>query len=232
MRFKGTAALFLAFIVLGGYVYFTEYRGKEERQKQAEAKKKVFQVQDKDITEVSLTFPDRAITGVKKGEKQWEITPPPGLEADSDEWEQLASNVPKIEREETVAQNVQDLAQFGLKDPAVKVAAKTKDGKTLEILFGAENPKKTYNYAKLPTGNDVFLSASNWARSFTKNVSDLRNKKVLEFETDDVDGVKITETAKEGAKELVAQKTGEDWNLKKPVETKADSGEIASFTSS
>jgi len=227
MRFKGTAALFLAFIVLGGYVYFTEFRGKEERQKQEQSKKKVFPVEEKDITEVSLIFPDRTITGVKKAEKQWEITSPAGLEADSDEWEQLASNVPKIEREDTVAQNVQDLAQFGLKDPAVKVVAKTKDGKTLEILFGAENPKKTFNYTKLPTGNDVFLSASNWARTFTKNVSDLRNKKVLEFEVDDIDNVKIVE----GTKELEAQKSGDEWQLKKPVDTKADSSEISSFTS-
>src|SRR5215510_869717 len=162
MRFKGTAALFLAFIVLGGYVYFTEYRGKEERQKQESAKKKVFQVEDKDITEVSLIYPDRTITGVKKGDKQWEITSPPGLEADSDEWEQLISNIPRIEREDTVAQNVQDVAQFGLKDPPVKLSAKTKDGKTLEIVFGNENPKKTYNYAKLPSSADVFLTASNW----------------------------------------------------------------------
>ena len=65
-----------------------------------------------------------------------------GIEADSDEWQQLASNIPQIEREDTVAQNAQDLTPFGLKDPAVKVSAKTKDGKTLEILFGAENPKR------------------------------------------------------------------------------------------
>src|SRR5215475_10782945 len=218
MRFKGTAALFLAFIVLGGYVYFTEVRGKEERQKQEQSKKKVFPVEEKDITEVSLIFPDRTITGVKKAEKQWEITSPTGLEADSDEWQQLASNVPKIEREDTVAQNVQDLAQFGLKDPAVKVTAKTKDGKSLEVLFGAENPKKTYNYAKLSGSNDIFLTGSNWAKSFTKNVSDLRNKKVLEFETEDIDNLKISE----GAKELEVQKSGEDWQLKKPIDTKAD----------
>jgi hypothetical protein len=233
MRFKGTAVLFLVFLVLGGYVYLTEFRGKEERQKQEQAKKKVFQVEDKNITEISLIYPDRTITGVKKGEKQWQITSPTGLEADSDEWEQLASNIPRIEREDTVADNAQqDLTPFGLKDPPVKLSAKTMDGKTLEIIFGSENPKKTYNYAKLPSGNDVFLTASNWAKTFTKNVSDLRNKKVLEFETDDIDGVKITEAAKEGTKELVAQKTGEDWNLKKPVETKADAGEISSFTSS
>ena len=202
MRFKGTFILLFLFAVLGGYVYFTEYRGKEERQKQEEAKKKVFSVEDKDITEISLIYPDRTITGVKKGEKQWQITSPAGLEADSDEWESLASNVPKIEREDTVAQNVQDLSQFGLKDPPVKLSAKTKDGKSLEIIFGADNPKKTYNYAKLPSGPDVFLTGSNWAKTFTKNVSDLRNKKVLEFEPDDVDNVKIAE----GAKELEAQK--------------------------
>jgi len=228
MKFKGTAALFLLFVILGGYVYFTEFRGKEERQKQEEAKKKVFSVEDKDITEVSLTYPDRTITGVKKGDKQWEITSPPGVEADPDEWEQLASNVPKIERGDNVAQNVQDLAQFGLKDPAVKVTAKTKDGKAVEILFGAENPKKTFNYATVPGANDVFLTGSNWAKTFTKNVSDLRNKKILEFETDNVDNVKIIE----GTKQLEVQKSGDDWQLKKPIEAKADASEISTFTSS
>jgi hypothetical protein len=175
MRFKSTAALLLVFVALGGYVYFTEYRGKDERQKQEEAKKKVFAVEDKDITEISLVYPDRTITGVKKGDKQWQITAPPGLEADSDEWDQLASNVPKIERESVVAQNAQDLTAFGLKAPSVKLSAKTKDGKTLEILFGSENPKKTFNYAKVSSGGDVFLTASNWSKTFTKNVSDLRN---------------------------------------------------------
>ncbi len=228
MRFKGTAILFLVFAVLGGYVYFTEFRGKEERQKREEAKKKVFQVEDKDISEISLIYPDRMITGVKKGDKQWEITSPAGVDADPDEWQQLASNIPKIEREDTVAQNVQDLAQFGLKDPAVKLSAKTKDGKTIEILFGGENPRKTYNYAKLPGGVDVFLTASNWAKTFTKNLSDLRNKKVLEFEADDIDAVKIAE----GTKELEAQKPGDNWQLKKPIDAKADSSEMSTFVSS
>jgi len=228
MKFKGTKILFLVLLVLGGYVYFAEYRGKEERQKQEEAKKKVFAIEDKDITEISLIYPDRTITGVKKGEKQWQITSPPGIEADSDEWEQLASNVPRIERESTVAENAQELDQFGLKTPPVQVSAKTTDGKTLELAFGGENPRKTYNYAKLGGGSDVFLTASNWSRTFTKTVSDLRNKKVLEFATEDIDSVKITE----GTKQLEAQKSGEEWNLKKPIETKADSGEISSFTSS
>jgi len=228
MRFKGTTILFILFVILGGYVYFTEYRGKEERQKQEESKKKAFQVEQKDITEISLVYPDRTFSAVKKGERQWEITSPAGVQADSEEWESLASNIPQIDRSDTVAQNAQDLTSFGLKDPPIKVSAKTKDGKALEILFGGENPKKTYNYAKLGGSNDVFLTGSNWSKTFTKTVSDVRNKKLLEFETDDIDGVKIAENTKE----LEAQKSGENWQLRKPVDTRADSSEISSFVSS
>src|SRR5438874_3282105 len=138
MRFKGTTILFILLVILGGYVYLTEIRGKEERKKQEEAKKKVFQVEQKDISEISLVYPDRTIAAVNKGEKQWEITSPAGLHADADEWESLASNIPHI------------------------------------------------------------------------------------------DGVKIADNAKE----LEAQKSGDNWQLKKPVDTKADSNEVSSFVSS
>src|SRR5215470_9079897 len=228
MKFKSTGILFLVFIVLGGYVYFTEYRGQGEKQKKEEAKKKAFQVDEKDITELTLTYPDRTISAVKKGDKQWEMTSPAGMDTDPEEWQLLASNIPRIEREDTVDPNAQDLTPFGLKDPVVRVSAKTKDGKTLDILFGADNPKKTFTYAKFGNGNDVFLTSSNWEKTFTKTVADLRNKKVLEFEPDDIDNVKVME----GSKELEAQKSGDSWELKKPIDAKADSGEISTFVSS
>ena len=227
MRFKGTTLLFIVFVILGGYVYLAEFRGKNERQKQDEAKKKAFQVEEKDISELSLIYPDRTISAVKKGEKQWEITSPAGIEADSDAWDELASSITRIERNDTVAQNAQDLSPFGLKEPAVKVSAKLKDGKAVEILFGSENPRKTFNYAKLGNGNDVFLTGSNWTKTFTKTLSDVRNKKILEFELDDIDNVKIDE----GSKELEAQKSGDGWQLKKPADAKADGSEFATFTS-
>jgi hypothetical protein len=227
MRFKGTTLLFIVFVVLGGYVYFAEFRGKDDRQKQEEAKKKAFQVEDKDISEISLIYPGRTITAVKKGERQWQITSPAGLEADSDTWNELASSIPRIERNDTVAQNAQDLSPFGLKDPAVKVSAKLKDGKTIDVLFGSDNPRKTFSYAKTGSSNDVFLTGSNWSKTFTKTLSDVRNKKVLDFELDDIDNVKI----QDGSKELEAQKSGDTWQLKNPADTKADANEFVTFIS-
>jgi hypothetical protein len=228
MKFKGTYILLIVFVVLGGYVYFTEFRGREERQKQEEAKKKVVQAEQKDITEISLIYPDRTITAVKKGERQWEITSPAGVDADPDEWEMLASNILNVDREDTVAENAEDLAVFGLNDPPVKVSAKLANGQSIELSIGGENPKKTHNYAKLADSNAVFLTGSQWSRTFTKTVSDLRNKKVLEVEDEAIDAVKIAE----GAKELELQKAGEDWQLKKPIDTRADNGEVSTFLSS
>src|ERR1041385_196644 len=138
MRFKGTTALLAIFIVLGAYVYFAEYRGKDKKQTQEEAKKKAIKVDPNDVTEISLVFPDHTITGVRKGEKQWEVTTPPGIEPDQDEWELLATNLPRVEKEDTVTNQPGDLTPFGLKDPGLKVITKTKQGKTIELLFGAE----------------------------------------------------------------------------------------------
>src|SRR5262249_26172626 len=151
------------------YVYFAEYRGKETRQKQEEAKKKAIDIDPNDVTEISLIFPDHTITGVRKAEKQWEITSPAGVEPDQDEWELLATNLPRIEREESVTTQAADLSPFGLKEPALKVVAKTKQGKTIELLFGAENPRKLYNYAKFADRDEVFLSPSSWLRIYSKS---------------------------------------------------------------
>ncbi len=136
--------------------------------------------------------------------------------------------MPRIEREDTVTPNATDLAPFGLTDPAVRVVVKTKDGKTTEILFGGENPRKTFNYAKFGNSNEVFLSPTSWSRIFQKTITDLRNKKILDFEPDDVDSAAIDV----GSSETQFQKKGSDWLIQKPIEAQADGGEISTFVSS
>lgn len=228
MRFKGTAALLVVFAILGAFVYFSEVRGKDERQKQEEAKKKAVNIDQNDVVEISLVYPDLTITGVKKGEKQWEITNPAGVEADPDEWDSLASNISRIERQNTVTSQPGDLSQFGLQNPSVKIITKTKNGKTIDLAMGSENPRKTFNYAKFSDSNDVFLTPTSSAGMFKKTLMDLRNKKVLEFEPDDIDAVRIADKRNE----LEFQKNGSDWSVKKPSETKADNSEVTSFVSS
>lgn len=229
MRFKGTLVLLLVFAVLGGYVYYSDFYHKEERQKQEEARKRLFGGEGKDISEIHLENDGKTVTAVRKGEKDWEITNPPGLEADSDTWEQLASSFVQIQKGEVVSAGKTELAPYGLDKPAVVVNVKLKGGNSAGVLFGAENPKKTFNYAKRADSDEVFLVSTSDTSAFKKSMTDLRNKKVLDFMTENIDVIRIAST---GKPEIEMQKSGMDWLIKKPVEAKADAGEVSSFLSS
>jgi len=226
VRFRSTLILLVVFAALGGYVYFAEYRGHDEREKQEASKKKLFSEPLKDVTALSLTFPDHKMSAVKKDDKHWEFTEPQGLDADSDEWDMLVSSLSQIEKGGAVSAST-NLAQYGLDKPVVEVTAKLKDGKSVGVLFGSENPKKSDNYAKLADSPEVFLSPVSGSKSFQKSLTDLRNKKVLEFALDDINSIRI----EDGKTLMEFQKSGMDWLIKKPLDLKADAEEISGFLS-
>ena len=222
MRFRSTHLLLAVFAVLGGYVYFAEYRGRDEREAQETSKKKLFTTPLKDVVGLSLAFPDHRISAVKKDDKNWELTEPQGIEADSEEWEMLVTSLGQIEKRGTVSTDAA-LAPYGLDKPVVEVTAKLKDGKTVGVLFGSENPKKSDTYAKLADAPGIFLSPVSGSKAFQKSLTDLRDKKILVLAPDDIEFVRI-----ENGKSLMEfQKTGKDWRIKQPVDLKADAEEIS-----
>ena len=224
MRFRGTFILLGVFVVLGGYVYFAEYRNSDEREQQEASKKKLFSTPLKEVTELSLVYPDHRISAVKKDDKRWEITEPQGIDSDSEQWEMLASSLSQIEKDGIVSGS-SDPAQYGLDKPAVEVRVKTKDGHSVGILFGAENPKKSHNYAKLADTSEIFLSPVTWSKTFQKSLADMRNKKVLDFTVEDINSIRI----EDGKNHIELQKSGMDWLLTKDI--KADTGEVSGFLS-
>jgi hypothetical protein len=229
MRFKGTLALLVIFAALGGYVYYSDFYNKEERQKQEDAKKRLFGGEAQDVTEITLQYEGTTVTGVRKGENQWQITNPAGLEADPDAWNQLATSFVGLQKDQVVSTEKTDLAAYGLDKPLTAVNAKLKNGTAQGVLFGTENPKKDFNYAKRADNDEVFLVAVSETGSFKKKIDDLRNKKVLDFESDNIDAIRISAA---GKPDIEMQKSGMDWLIKKPVEAGADAGEVSSFLSS
>ena len=228
MRFKGTLVLLLVFAVLGGYVYYSDFYNQEERQKQESDKKKLFGGEAKDVSEITLEYEGRSVTAVRKDDTNWEITMPGGLEADPETWDQLASNFVNIQKDQVVSGEKTDLAPYGLDKPAIVVRSKLKSGAAPGILIGSENPRKTLHYAKTVDTDEVFFVSTSDSGSFKKSLTDLRNKKVLDFETDNVDLVKISAA---GKPDIEIQKSGSDWLIRKPVEGRADASEVTSFLS-
>jgi hypothetical protein len=219
----------MVFAALGGYVYYTDFYDKEARDKQEEAKKRLFGGEARDVEEITLEHEGRTITARRKDEKTWEIINPTGLEADSDTWEQLATSFVELQKDEVVSAEKTDLAPFGLDKPAIVVQVKRKGGAASGLMVGSENPRKTFHYAKRADSDEVFFVSTSGAGGFKKNLTDLRNKKVLEFESDSIDSIRLAAT---GKAEIEIQKSGSDWQLKKPVDARADAGEVLGLLSS
>jgi hypothetical protein len=182
MRFKGTLVLFVICLGVGAFVYFYEIKGGEQRAKAKEAENVVWKFPVEDVQQLDLTTAGQRITGVRAGERQWQITAPRTLDADADEWNRLASSAADISREDVVEENAASLAPFGLDPPQTALAIKTKDGKVREIRFGSNEPAGNSTYAALQGTNRVFTVSSSVAANFNKKLDDLRNRAILSFE--------------------------------------------------
>jgi hypothetical protein len=232
MKFKGTTALFVMLLILGGWVYWTDIRGREERGQAEEAAALVLPTDDEDIVEIRIIYPhdpdvpdnpDRSISAARS-EGGWTFIAPAGFEADSGGWDTVAGNVGRIARDESVTSEPTDLSQYGLAEPELRLGVRFADGRSEEILFGSENPRGTFHYLKLASSDEVFLAATSWAGLFRKEASDLRDRTLLFFDQDQIESIMIS-----GERELGLERSDTNWALVDPLVTRADQGQASTL---
>jgi hypothetical protein len=225
MRFKGTAVLLLVALGVGAYVFFYEIRGTERRDKAKQEENRIWKVESSSIQEIALTSAASAnqrITAARSGEKEWKITSPRPLDADSEELNRICSSAAEVNRESVVEANAPNLAVFGLEPAQTKLEFKTKDGKEYKIRFGNNNPTGSSTYAALEGKHEVFLVANFLASTFGKKLDDLRNRSVLSFDQFDARSVDLK--SEKGALQLV--KDNDRWWLQGKERWAADSSGV------
>jgi hypothetical protein len=191
MRFKGTLILLIIVLALGAYVYFYEIKGGEQREKAKESENQVWKLEDRNIQQIDLISAGEHIAAARKGEREWVLTVPRQLDADSDELSRIASSASSLRRESVLDQNVSDLAKFGLDPAQSSLKLKTKDGKEYGIDFGNNNPSGNFAYAAIPHQKAVFLIPTPTVEAFKKKLDDLRDHSVLRFQQPEAQSITI-----------------------------------------
>ncbi len=222
MQFKGTLVLMLVCASFGGFLYFYEIKGGEKREKAKQEEKQLWKVESSAIQQIELLYPDQKVTAVRTGEKQWKITVPRDLEADSEEFNRLASSAAEISRESVVEASATDLAQFGLQPAEVTLQFKTKDGKEYKVRFGRNNPTGNSTYAALDGKTEVYLVPGYTASSFKKKLEDLRNRSILSFDQFDVQSLDLQ--SEKGSVQLA--KENDRWWIQGKEKLAADSSAV------
>lgn len=117
--------------------------------------------------------------------------------------------------------NVYD-PQYGLTNPCVIVRVWPKKGKEVRVLLGKDTPIESKVYLAVEGRKTVYVASSSVKTSLIKEPKDLREKKVVDFEEDDVKRVILDHGGQRIVCEQEGSKDEKEWWLTRPVRARAD----------
>jgi len=226
MRWKSTLFLAIVLAALGIFYYVYEIRLSPEREKSAQAKGRLWPVEQKDVEEV-IAKRKADTVHVKREGADWVLLAPVKARADRSAVDDLITNLVTTRVDREIDPNPAGLADFGLDAPSVDLSVKVK-GKAdpLTLLLGGKNPTGAWVYGKAKDKPAVFTVSDSVLRDATKPVADFRDKTLLAFDKKDVTGLEIVLA---GERMSVEPEAESKWKITKPVSLRADTEAISDF---
>lgn len=166
-----TAAIIILILLLAVYFMLKNSNLGEEEQSTVETKT-VFRADADDISELTVEQGENQYT-FQKEEDTWIYTGEDGFPLDTDELENKAAAITSVTAT-TIIENPENLEDYGLDSPSVKISVKTVDGETETLEVGNENTAVSGCYVTV-NGDDsnVYLVDSLVKTSMEFDISDL-----------------------------------------------------------
>jgi len=223
MKIKTTLILMIVFGALLAFVFLSDIREKGK----PEPADKLVDLSSDDVEKIIFKTEADTITFAKDKEGDWLITDPLEAKADKYEVDRIASDFSSLEIDRTVEDAPADLEKYGI--PQKEISLFFKDRETpVKVLVGTENPLDKKFFAKREDETKVVLIGSQFKSLLEKKIFDFREKKIFQFETDEVKRIAL----RSGDIQWEATKEEDDWMLTKPVKSLAEKSEITSLLSS
>jgi hypothetical protein len=145
------------------------------------------------------------------------------LPVDQDTATSLVTTLSSVDSERVVEDKAGDPAQYGLKVPAVRVSVTKKDGKSQTLLIGDDTPTGGSQFAMLEGDPRVFTISNYTKTSLDKGPNDLRDKRLLTFNSDQLARVELQA---KGKTIEFAKNAQNDWMILKPKPMRADGSTV------
>ncbi len=211
--------IILAVVLIGlvSYIYFVD--SKREPSGTTAKEKPFTSVQADDIEEIQVKNADGETTRLQKADGKWNVVEPVQAAADAGEMTTIASSLSSLEIQRVVDENAADLKQYGLDPARIEIGFRPKGQKDLRRLqIGQKTPTGSDLYARFPDQKRVFLVSSYLDSTFNKNTFALRDRRILIFDRNMVDGLDLTS----GTAKTSLAKSGSEWRLTSPISVRAD----------
>lgn len=227
MRIRTTIILVVISLGLFLYMYRVEIVGKRKKEEAKELTKKAMPYEADSVKVVSVRTGEGQVVA-KRIEDGWEITEPVRTKGDKGEIDNLLENIVGISIERDLEESSSPLSSYGLAPAAVAVHMEGSGFSSDTLYVGEKNPTRTFVYARKSGSPKVFLLPQVTRSQLEKELFNLRDKKVLGVEREEV--VKFTIDGIHGR--ITCEKRGEDWYLTEPIADEADQGSVSRVLSS
>ncbi len=227
MRPKSLIVAAVLLVVLSGAVWYTKKHpevaqkfGESDKKTPADTSAKVLNVPDDQISKIDIKKRDGSDVELDRNGSTWDIAGADRLAADQDAVSGLSSSFAPLTAD-VLEDKASDLNGYGLAQPTVTVTLTKKDGKTDQLLFGEAVPGAASQVYLQKAGDPkVYMAPSSLLTTVNKGVNDLRDKRLLTFNSDKVSRIELL--AKK--EQLEFGKTSQnDWQILKPRPLRADS---------
>jgi hypothetical protein len=220
MKFRGLLVAVVLLAALGGAAYWSNKKEKADAGKpSADAPPKILSIPEDQFKEILLKKKTGDTTSVVKADGKWQIVQPKPLAADQDSVSSVVTSLASLASDRLIEDKATDLASYGLTTPNQEVVITRKDGKTDKLLIGDDTPTGSGVFAKLENDPRVFTIASYVKSSLDKSSKDLRDKRLLTFNSDKLTRVFLTA---KGQSIEFGKNNQNEWQIVKPRPLRAD----------
>ncbi len=221
-----TGIAFLLAAALFAFVYFYEIRGESGRKQAEEATRRLFPgVEAGDVEWIALTTSDGVSARIERREDAWVLTEPVAFPGDGFALDGMASALAEISSEATF-DDPQPPEVYGL-DADEREVRFGAGGEELSLRVGAKTPIGARTYVSVGGSDAVYTLPTTRINALRKAVDDLRDKRILRFDTASIERV----TASWPAGRVVLVRGDAGWRLTEPLEGPADETTVEALLS-
>ncbi|HEY3936628.1 MAG TPA: DUF4340 domain-containing protein [Bryobacteraceae bacterium] len=211
-------------VALSGAVWYARrHPESSETSKAAAASPTLVNVPETAAQTIDIKKKDGSTVALARQSGKWAITAPAAYAADQDAANSLVSSLGPATADSVVEEKPSDLGKYGLNTPSLTVTVHQKDGKSNEILFGDDVPAGSLVYARVNGDPKVYAVSSSVKTSLDKSVNDLRDKRLLTFDTNQLTRIDLASAKSD----IEFGKNGQnDWAIVKPQPYRADNFQV------
>ncbi len=224
MKVRGLLAAAVVLVALSGLVYWSNRHEKAaENKPRPDEPPKILTVPEDQFRSVALKKKDGTTVLAKNASGKWEILEPQKLAADQDSVSSLVNTLSSLSSDRLIEDKAGDLTQYGLNAPSLEVDLTKKDGKTQKLLLGDDTPTGGSVFARLDGDPRVFTVGSYVKSSLDKTAKDLRDKRLLTFDSEKLTRVELQA---KGQTVEFGKNNQNEWQILKPRPLRADGTQV------